>query len=468
MAPGKRTIAQDLVQRKRAQPTGGTATAAEDNGTTTTSATTIEPSISGGLGEGWEVMPGPSVQMKAGAEVVQQRAGVELSGGEVGAIAEHGVGGALGRLPFADVIADSFGRHDVSGVRVAIGGGAAEASAALGASAYATGDTIGFARDPDLHLAAHEAAHVVQQRQGVHLSGGVGAAGDVYEQHADAVADAVVRGESAEALLDRHAGGGAGSVQRGVQRRELSPDVTRTMDMCGQMQERLERLRERHPNADDPHRVAMEELGAERLFDELTALVARLERTGEVTLEITVRLLQINDLIGRMEQPAPRARQAPAPASRRPGGDSSRADAVSARPGHYPDYFGPASTEAMRRIENMQSNWAWVGNLTLGLAVLSIAMSQNGTTPREIVSNHALLAVTGTEGILSIPGGAALDVSTQAEAALAANVVAARGIVDIAQHMVIEDDLNAQEQRFWANLLQNAERALSSRRRGGH
>jgi hypothetical protein len=46
----------------------------------------------------------------------------------------------------------------------------------------------------------------VQQRGGVQLKGGVGQTGDAYEQHADQVADAVVRGESAEAVLDQHAG----------------------------------------------------------------------------------------------------------------------------------------------------------------------------------------------------------------------------------------------------------------------
>jgi hypothetical protein len=59
----------------------------------------------------------------------------------------------------------------------------------------------------DLHTVAHEAAHVIQQRSGVQLHGGVGAVGDPYEQHADQVADAVVQGHSVEALLDRHAGG---------------------------------------------------------------------------------------------------------------------------------------------------------------------------------------------------------------------------------------------------------------------
>jgi hypothetical protein len=89
---------------------------------------------------------------------------------------------------------------------------AASASREMGAQAYATGDAAAFASAPDLHTAAHEAAHVVQQRAGVQLLGGVGQQGDAYEQHADAVADLVVQGRSAEAELDRLAPGpGAGS-----------------------------------------------------------------------------------------------------------------------------------------------------------------------------------------------------------------------------------------------------------------
>jgi hypothetical protein len=72
---------------------------------------------------------------------------------------------------------------------------------------------VAFADTPDLHTAAHEAAHVVQQRSGVHLKAGVGEVGDSYERNADAVADRVVAGDSAQDLLDQHAsvGGVVGS-----------------------------------------------------------------------------------------------------------------------------------------------------------------------------------------------------------------------------------------------------------------
>ncbi|MBZ0234162.1 MAG: DUF4157 domain-containing protein [Deltaproteobacteria bacterium] len=116
--------------------------------------------------------------------------------------AAQGVRSPGGPLPHIDRIQRSFGHHDVSGIQAHVGGAAADASAAIGARAYATGDHVAFASAPDLHTAAHEAAHVVQQRGGVQLKGGVGEAGDLYERHADAVADKVVAGDSAEALLD--------------------------------------------------------------------------------------------------------------------------------------------------------------------------------------------------------------------------------------------------------------------------
>lgn len=126
--------------------------------------------------------------------------------GDVASVAEHGVAKAASGLPHQDQIQRSFGRHDVSGVRVQTGGDAADASRAIGADAYATGDRVAFAKEPNLHTAAHEAAHVVQQRAGVHLKGGIGQAGDRHEQHADAVADLVVQGKSAECLLTQQAG----------------------------------------------------------------------------------------------------------------------------------------------------------------------------------------------------------------------------------------------------------------------
>lgn len=133
---------------------------------------------------------------------------------DVHRVAASGVSGTGGDLPYMDRIQASFGGHDVSGIRAHTGGAAGEATRALGAQAYATGNDVAFGSSPSLHTAAHEAAHVVQQRGGVQLKGGVGSAGDVYERHADAVADLVVQGKSAEGLLDDYAGsGGSPAVQ---------------------------------------------------------------------------------------------------------------------------------------------------------------------------------------------------------------------------------------------------------------
>ena len=159
---------------------------------------------------------------------VQRRAEAGADGGaadDVHAAAAHGTRGPAGPLPFRDQIQRAFGRHDVSGVQAHVGGAAAEGAGAMGAQAFATGDHVAFAGAPNLHTAAHEAAHVVQQAGGVQLAGGVGRAGDAYEQHADAVADAVVAGRSAEGLLDASTGASAAAAGAGAVQRKLHVDA---------------------------------------------------------------------------------------------------------------------------------------------------------------------------------------------------------------------------------------------------
>lgn len=126
------------------------------------------------------------------------------------ALAQRGVSDGGSNLPHAEAIQASFGRHAIHHIRAHQGVQAQAAARQLGASAYATGADVAFASAPNLHTAAHEAAHVVQQQGGVSLKGGMGEAGDRYEQHADQVADRVVAGESAEDLLDSMAGAGGG------------------------------------------------------------------------------------------------------------------------------------------------------------------------------------------------------------------------------------------------------------------
>jgi hypothetical protein len=153
-------------------------------------------------------LPAPPVQRKASDNAE--------SGADPLAVAAETTRGPGGALPHRSQIQASFGHHDVSNIRVFQGSETHDAMQTLGARAFAYGDALAFNGAPDLHTAAHEAAHVVQQRGGVQLAGNIDQPGDVYERHADAVADRVSAGQSAEALLDQMAGGSGArpSVQR--------------------------------------------------------------------------------------------------------------------------------------------------------------------------------------------------------------------------------------------------------------
>jgi hypothetical protein len=170
---------------------------------------------------------GRSVQMRAALRGRDYDAQVQMlspdgrgnSPRDVHGAAAVGISTGGGTLPYAAQIQRSFGGYDISHVQAHTSAQAQASAAWMGADAYATGNHVVLgAGGQDLHTVAHEAAHVVQQRAGVALSGGVGKAGDPYEQHADAVADRVVRGESAEDLLSQVSGGGA-SVGGAVQMR---------------------------------------------------------------------------------------------------------------------------------------------------------------------------------------------------------------------------------------------------------
>ena|GEM_PF-5448854 len=149
--------------------------------------------------------------------------GTGARGSDVHVSAAKGISGSGGALPHKDQIQKSFGGYDISNVQAHTDGFAALGAAEMGADAYATGNHVAFGKGGGgLHTEAHEAAHVVQQRAGVSLSGGVGKVDDPHEKHADAVADLVIEGKSAEGLLGEMAGGGAGGPT--VQRRETDGD----------------------------------------------------------------------------------------------------------------------------------------------------------------------------------------------------------------------------------------------------
>lgn len=143
----------------------------------------------------------------SGAPAAEPKAAGATRPGVHGAAA-RGTSGRPESLPFADTIQRAFGRHDISGVQAHTDASATAGARAMGAQAFATGNHIAFGSTPDLHTAAHEAAHVVQQRGGLQLKGGVGESGDPHEQHANQVADRVVAGTSAEDLLDRYTSSG--------------------------------------------------------------------------------------------------------------------------------------------------------------------------------------------------------------------------------------------------------------------
>lgn len=153
---------------------------------------------------------------------VQREGAGETPDRDVHDAASAGISGSAQQLPHLDTIQASFGAHDVSGVKAHSDEAASAAASSMGATAFATGDHVAFVGALDLHTAAHEAAHVVQQRAGVHLKGGVGQEGDEHEQHADAVADAVVCGQSAEPLLD-HLGPMGRSAADGLVQRRAGP-----------------------------------------------------------------------------------------------------------------------------------------------------------------------------------------------------------------------------------------------------
>ncbi len=122
------------------------------------------------------MQPGATIPAEPRVPVasVQRIASGAAATADVQAEAARAVQGTGSRLPHLDQIQASFGGHDVTGVEAHVGGEAAEAAGAIGAEAFATGNHAAFASSPDVFTAAHEAAHVVQQRAGVQLKGGVG------------------------------------------------------------------------------------------------------------------------------------------------------------------------------------------------------------------------------------------------------------------------------------------------------
>ena len=211
-APGRRTLAEQL-----AAPPAITGSLQARSATTSAPAVEDRSSLSG--------VHRPTLASMFGGHL-RRDAGGPPSDASPEAAAARGIATPSTPLPFLSLIQRSFGRHDVASVQAHVGDTATASARALNADAYATGNHVVLGPSADLFTVAHEAAHVVQQRGGIQLKG-LGQAGDVHEQHADEVAVLVVRGESAEAVLDRGAGG-SGSTTTAIQRMERGTVVTTT------------------------------------------------------------------------------------------------------------------------------------------------------------------------------------------------------------------------------------------------
>jgi hypothetical protein len=173
-------------------------------------------------------------------------------------------------MPYLSAIQWSFGHHDISALQAHTGAQATRLADQLQADAFTGESHLVFGRTPDLRTAAHEAAHAIQQRGGVDLSSGMGVEGDAFERHAEQVSEAVVRGESAEGLLDAVAspsttrdastGAASGVIQRRVMKTrggrktrfysslDLNQQLFDTEAEAQQLDDELKRLQEAERN----------------------------------------------------------------------------------------------------------------------------------------------------------------------------------------------------------------------------
>ncbi len=170
---------------------------------------------SGGAGEQSAARsPGKQTLVEQSAPIQQRAegAGAAEGPGDVRELAGKGTKTASSSLPYFDVIQAAFGHHDISGLVAHTDGEAGETAKGMGAKGYTAGKHVVLGPGADLFTVAHEAAHFIEQQHGlVSLPGGVGAVGDIYEQHADEVAGMVVAGQSVEGLLDQYVGKSGGT-----------------------------------------------------------------------------------------------------------------------------------------------------------------------------------------------------------------------------------------------------------------
>jgi hypothetical protein len=203
MVPGKTPMTAGLASASRA-PAAGADASTRARPPADDALVAVHPDDS------WLLLP--STQ-EARTAAIQRRAQESSDPETIQTAAARGVATPEASLPHQETLEAGFGQ-DLSDVTAHVGGDAAATAAAMGAEAYAAGDHVVLPAAPSLHTTAHEVAHVLQQREGVSLLGGVGSAGDPYEREADALADGIVAGETGVAPAATRRGAGSAAVQR--------------------------------------------------------------------------------------------------------------------------------------------------------------------------------------------------------------------------------------------------------------
>ena len=187
------------------------------------------------------------------ANLMSPRGDVQFKGqgaGDVIGTAKTAFSGGGSSLPHQQKVESSFGT-DMSGVQAYTGPAAKQANESLGSQAFTMGNKIAFKEaNPSVSLVAHEAAHVVQQSQGVSLSGGVGKAGDSYEKHADQVAAKTSAGQSAAPLLQKKADGGGSSAVQASQVQMLGHELGKDLPEGAAEPEHLDSTDQRQYSVD--------------------------------------------------------------------------------------------------------------------------------------------------------------------------------------------------------------------------
>ncbi|MGB8908522.1 MAG: DUF4157 domain-containing protein [Candidatus Cybelea sp.] len=130
-------------------------------------------------------------------------------------IARQGVSGEPSPFPHLAEIQRSFGGlFDLRTARAHIDPAAVRSSQSLRAQAYTVGSDVAFAEPPSLETAAHEAAHVAQNRGNRAPTCGISRSGDFREAAAETIARRAASGASAADLVSRQSPGNGARIQR--------------------------------------------------------------------------------------------------------------------------------------------------------------------------------------------------------------------------------------------------------------